>query len=221
LLGATRVIATDLEQLAHLSVLRQAVHRSNESFIEDQLAPFAGHDAVRERLTNLRRIRTFDVETLGRLGIEYRAPIDLTAAPLGEPIDFVFSLSVLEHVPTADMRPLLVNLTADLKPGGVMLHAIHLEDHRDFAVAPFAFLSEPAWAYGREEQTRRGNRLRASEVLRTFSAVPGLSASVVYAWQRTDRPLPTRVAPEFTSMDDNDLRTSHLAIYATKAGEFP
>ena len=97
-----------------------------------------------------------------------------------------------------------------------MLHAIHLEDHRAFAVAPFAFLSEPARAYGREEQTRRGNRLRASEMLRIFSAVPGLSASVVYAWQRTDRPLPTRVAPEIKFTDDSDLRTSHLAIYATK-----
>lgn len=216
LLGARRVIATDIEQFAHLAVLRQAVHRSNESIIRDLLAPFAGHDAVRERLTTLRRIRTFTVETLGGLGIEYRAPIDLATAPLGEPIDFAFSLSVLEHVPIADVRPLLVNLTADLRPGGVMLHAIHLEDHRDIAAAPFAFLSDPAQTYDREAQTRRGNRLRASELLRIFSTVPGLSTSIVYAWQRTDRPLPSRVSPEITFTDDSDLRTSHLAVLATR-----
>ena len=97
-----------------------------------------------------------------------------------------------------------------------MLHAIHLEDHRDIAAAPFAFLSDPAQTYDREAQTRRGNRLRASELLRIFSTVPGLSTSIVYAWQRTDRPLPSRVSPEITFTDDSDLRTSHLAVLATR-----
>jgi hypothetical protein len=216
LLGATRVIATDIEPLAHPTVLRQAVRRSNEGIIRDVLAPFADHAAIRERLAALREIRSFDVETLGRLGIEYRAPIDLAKAPLGEPIDFAFSLSVLELVPTADLSPLLVNLTADLRPGGAMLHAIHLEDNRDGASAPFEFLSEPAQSYDRYAQGWRGNRLRASELLRIFNTVPGLNARIVYAWQRLDRPLPTRVAPEITYTDEHDLRTSHVGIYATK-----
>jgi hypothetical protein len=216
LLGATRVIATDIEPLAHPSVLRQAVRQSNEGIIRDLLAPFGDHAAIRKRLTALREIGTFDVETLGRLGIEYRAPIDLATTPLGEPIDFAYSLSVLELVPTADLRPLLVNLTADLRPGGAMLHAVHLEDNSDFASAPFEFLSESAQTYDRHTQAWRGNRLRASELLRIFSTVPGLNARIVYAWQRLDRPLPSRVAPEITYTDEHDLRTSHVGIYATK-----
>ena len=215
LLGAARVIATDIEPLAHPNVLRQAVRESNEGIIRDVLGPFADHTAIRERLTTLRGIRKFDLGTLRRLGVEYRAPIDLATAPVGEPIDFAFSLSVLELVPPAAVRPLLVNLTADLRPGGTMLHALHLEDNGASAADPFAYLSEVTETY-RSTQTWRGNRLRASEFLRIFESVPELSTRVAYAWQRLDRPLPTRIAPEIAYTDEKDLRTSHVGIYATK-----
>jgi hypothetical protein len=216
LLGARRVIATDIEPLAHPTVLRRAVHGSNEGIIRDVLAPFADHAAIRERLTILRGIRKFDFESLSRLGIEYRAPIDLAKAPLGEPIDFVYSLSVLELVPKVDLRPILQNLTVDLRPGGAMLHAVHLEDNVEFATDPFGYLAQPADTYDRHEEGWRGNRLRASEWLRIFKTVPELNASIAYAWQRLDRPVPAQVSPDVTYTDELDLRTSHAGIYATK-----
>ena len=217
LLGARRVIATDVERVAHPAALRQAVRGSNESAVRDFLAPFTTHADARARVRRVRQMPSLDVEALAGLGIEYRAPVDLAKAPLGEPIDVVVSFSCLEHVPVDEVRPLIANLAADLRPGGTMLHEIHLEDHRDFASTPFAFLDEPAGTFGAQAQTSRGNRLRASQWLAAFESVPGLSPRVVYAWQRLDRPLPIRIDPAVEHTDERDLRTSHLALLVTKS----
>jgi hypothetical protein len=213
LLGATRIIATDLEAVAHLGVIRRAVHAADEAAVRDILAPFSSHSAVRERLATLRTIRTFDRQALAGLGIDYRAPIDLAVDRINEPIDLVYSFSVLEHVSIESLPLLLANVTADLRPGGVMLHAVHLEDHLD-STRPFAFLGTRSVPFDADLQASRGNRLRGSELLRTFNDVPDLEASLLYAWQRTDRPLPDSLDPAITFTDEADLRTSHVGILA-------
>ncbi len=215
LLGAARVIATDVEPVAQFPAVRRAIRTSSESIVRDVLAPFSSHAAVRARLTNLRSIRTFDRESLQSLGIEYRAPIDLARVQLDWSIDFAYSISVLEHVPVEDLLPLLRNVAGALRPGGFMLHAIHLEDHLDFA-DPFAFLGARSGPFDRDQQTSRGNRLRASQVMQLFDAIPGLSASAIYAWQRTDRALPGSLDPAIHFNDEDDLRTSHLGVLASR-----
>jgi len=216
LLGAKRVVAVDVERAARFDALRAAVADAPPALVRDLLAPFSDHGRVRARLERLRSIERFDAAALAELGIVYRAPVDLARDALSEPFDLIYSLSVLEHVPVDDVGALLANLARQLTAGGTMLHVIHLEDHRDIARDPFAFLSARAQPFSRVEQTERGNRLRASSWLDAFAAVPGLHARVLWAWQRWDAALPATVEPSVRAHDETDLRTSHLGIAARR-----
>lgn len=207
LLGARAVLATDLARQAHPAALRDAVRSATASIVRDVLSPFEDHEALRARLDALGAARSFEPEALG---LEYLAPLDLARAPLGRRVDVVASNSVLEHVAEDEAPALLANLAADLAPGGVMLHAIHLEDHRDPA-RPFAFLAagEPA------APAARGNRVRASRWLELFRAA-GLEPTVLYAWRRDAALLPAQVEPAVARRDADDLRTSHLGLLARR-----
>ncbi|MBX3465733.1 MAG: hypothetical protein KF878_02405 [Planctomycetes bacterium] len=217
LLGARAVIATDLEPQAHLPALRAAVASATLSIARDVLSPFEDHEVLRERLLRLERLVSGRLvpETLRDLGVEYVAPLDLARRRLGRPVDLVASNSVLEHVPADDVEPLLANVATDLAPGGVMLHAIHLEDHLDPARAPFRFLAERPFPPG--EQGQRGNRLRASEWRRRVAALPGLETRDLYAWRRDAALLPRDVDPAVAHEGPDDLRTSHLALVSVRA----
>lgn len=216
LLGARRVLAIDVERAARFDSLRPAIASAPPALVRDLLAPFSDHGDVRARLDRLRAIKRFDQDVLAQLGIEYRAPVDLARETLAESFDVIYSLSVLEHVPIADVDALLRNLTRQLAPGGSMLHLIHLEDHRDIARDPFAFLRVRGQPFSPVEQTERGNRLRASSWLDAFAAVPELRSKVLWQWQRRDAALPGALDPAVRYRDEADLRTSHLGIAARR-----
>ncbi len=215
LVGARAVIASDVDAQAHLPALRDAIRAATLSVVRDVLSPFEDHGALRERVLALEALarRRLDLAALEALGVEYVAPLDLARARLGRPVDLVYSNSVLEHVPARDLAALLGNVAADLAPGGVMLHAVHLEDHRDPAGAPFAFLGEA----GFQAEGQRGNRLRASAWRRRLAALPGLSTRDLYAWRRDAALVPARVDPAVEHEGVDDLRTSHVAFLTTSA----
>ncbi len=215
LLGAERVIACDVVAQAKPWALRRALRRSVPSLIRDPLSPFADHGAIRERLDRVLRLRDWSWRSLAELGIHYRAPHDLALAPLGEPVDFVYSNSVLEHVASRDVPRLLRNLVADLQPGGSMLHCIHLEDHQDSRGAPFAFLA-PQSAFDASEEGRRGKRLRRSGWAAAFDALSGLEWRMAYEWKRSSSLLPDRIDPTVAHEGTEDLRVSHLGVIATR-----
>ncbi len=143
LLGAKKVIATDVAFHAHPQVLYNAIHTSVASVIRDVLSPFEDHALIRRRLDDLMRVRRFDFDVLKSKGIDYMAPFDFARDRLNQPVDFVLSNSVLEHVPCEDVSLLLRNLAADLNPGGTMIHCIHLEDHSDILGDPIWLLFNP------------------------------------------------------------------------------
>ncbi len=216
LLGAEKVIASDVAPMAHPSYIRTAVRRAVPYIVRDVLSPFCDHGEIRRRLDHLLSIDVFTFEILEELGIEYVGSIDLARRRLDVGVDFIYSLSVLEHVPVEDLPALLRNLTADLEPGGTMIHAIHLEDHRDIRNRPFPFLAEPASGYGRDQQTEHGNRIRRSEWRRLFDQVAGLESRFIYQFSRRDKELPDRIDPQVAHQGEADLRISHLGVYGTK-----
>ncbi len=218
LLGAERVIATDIDAHAHPPALQPAVHHALPSLVRDQLAPFSTHADVRARLNRLMSIRHFDFSVLKQLGIEYVAPIDLARERLRIPFDLAYSNSVLEHVPIADVPTLLDHLVADLRPGGTMLHCIHLEDHRDIDTDPLGFLALPTDSYSSTEQSLRGNRLRKSDWQEIIGRLESCESTFVYEWSRLDRPLPQKLDPIFADKNEADLRASHLGLYMRKRG---
>jgi cyclopropane fatty-acyl-phospholipid synthase-like methyltransferase len=216
LLGAKRIIATDLQRIFYPSALTAAVQEAIASVPRDLLAPFSNYSAVRQRYERLLAIKEFRESDLNALGIEYLSPVDIAAKPLGIPVDFVYSLSVLEHVPKTCIQPLLGNLVQDLKPGGCMLHCVHLEDHQNFE-APFEFLGIPSGNYPLKSEVYRGNRVRRSEWAEIFSRLDGTESRMLYSYIRTERPLPKTVDVAVRFTDENDLRTTHIGVVTRKA----
>jgi len=216
LLGAKRVIATDIFPRAHPRSLYQAVHRSIPCLPRDILSPFAEHSEIRARLDNLLALRRFDFEVLKSLAIDYVSPIDLAKDRLNVPVDFVYSLSVLEHVPCDDVLGLLNSVVADLVPGGTMVHCIHLEDHKNIARRPFDFLSIPSDKFSRAAQGSRGNRIRSSHWQEIFAAIDNTESKLLYEWRRRDKQLPTQIDPSVRNTGEADLRVSHLGVLTRK-----
>lgn len=217
LLGARRVIATDIVACAQPDTISFALRDAVASIPRDILAPFSDYSRIRERFDRLTSISRFSFETLRELGIEYRSPVDFAAEKVNTPVDFIYSQSVLEHVPTEDVPALLSNLAESLNQGGSMIHCIHLEDHRDSSRHPFDFLSVPGERYTRELQSARGNRIRCSEWRRLFGNLEGMKTELLFGYSRPEMPLPESIDPSVPHHDDHDLRTSHIGVYARKA----
>jgi hypothetical protein len=196
--------------------IEAVIKRAVISLVRDVLAPFSDHARIRARMDRIMEIPRFTFASLRSLGIEYVSPVDITRRKLSIDFDFVYSFSVLEHVPCDDVDPLLDNLCGMMSSGGTMIHAIHLEDHKDTARYPFEFLSIPEAAYSRRLQTARGNRIRLSEWRKIFGEIPGTVTEPIYVYHRRDRPLPDRVDPSVRHTDAEDLRVSHIGMYTRK-----
>jgi hypothetical protein len=216
LLGAKKVVATDILPCARPSILSEAIRCAVPSIVRDTLSPFCEHSEIRRRLNNILSIEHFSFDVLKKMGIEYIAPIDLAKTPLGIPFDFVYSNSVLEHVPVEDVLPLLGNLTNDLSEGGLMIHAVHLEDHKNLADRPFAFLSESQVDYYRNAHNHRENRIRSSQWRQMFDDVTMLNYRFLYEWRRLDKKLPDVIDSSISHEGEGDLRVSHIAVLGTK-----
>ncbi len=216
LLGARKVFATDIHHCGHPEVLNKAIHESIAYIPRDILSPFAEHSLIRKRFDNLLSIDHFNFEVLRKLGIEYIAPIDFVKDTLNVPIDFIYSISVLEHVFCDDIPLLLKNIVLHLKPGGTMLHVVHLEDHKDWDNSPFDFLSISSDEYSRSFQATRGNRIRSSHWQELFGALENTNSKIIYKWTRKDKELPAHIDQSINYKDKADLRVSHIGLYTWK-----
>ncbi|RJR42051.1 MAG: hypothetical protein C4576_16940 [Desulfobacteraceae bacterium] len=216
LLGAEKVIATDVASVAFPQTLSSSLKKSIPSVVRDILSPFEEHDLLRERLERVLSIRRFDFDVLHELGIDYVAPIDLARKRLDLAVDFVYSHSVLQHVPCEDVPPLLENICSLLVPGAFMIHCLHLEDVRNATENPFGFLAVPEREYPRALQSAGGNRIRRSGWAEIFRKAEGTRSEFIYQWTRKEKSLPGRIDPSIRHVDETDLRTSHIGILTRK-----
>jgi len=216
LLGAKKVITTDVACQAFPQFLIYAVRESIPSIVRDILSPFEDHELLRSRLNELISIDHFDFDVLQQLGISYVAPIDFAKENLDTQVDFIYSNSVLEHVPVDDAALMTRNLAKILSHGGHMLHCIHLEDHKNIYNAPFEFLSIPSEKYPEPLQASRGNRLRKSNWAKIFNGLEDTSSELIYEWVRNDKDLPEYIDQSISYNDEIDLRTSHIGVFSSK-----
>jgi hypothetical protein len=213
LLGAKKVYATDLSRLLQPENIYKAVSDSQHWNILDSLSTFEDRQMIRLRLNKLLSLKKLTVEILKDLGIEYIAPIDLSQQlPGEEKIDFVFSKSVLEHVPVDDIVPLLENLVSSLSEDGFMFHFIHLADHRDMGEKPFDFFVYSKEAYSKELQSTWGNRIRRSQWKEIFSNLKHFDYKFIFEWSCNDRELPQKIDSSIKYIDEEDLRISHIGV---------
>ena len=217
LLGGRRAVAVDYFPILEEGLVRSACVDVDEDALVSALQPFAPADRIRGRYRALLTRKDWSLTGLAELGLSYVAPYDAASGPL-EPaaFDLIVSCSVLEHVPVADAPRILANLAAMLRPGGVMVHAIHLEDHRDFHNAPLAFLAaDTDWSEA--DADRRGNRLRQSDWLAMAKDLDGVDVIAAEArMAATD--LPARLDPRLAAYARDDLRVGGLVIALRKQG---
>jgi SAM-dependent methyltransferase len=216
LAGAASVVATDHFRLLQAPEVPLALEGVDAETLVAKLTRWDDPASIRRRLEALRQRTDWSPAGLQEIGISYVAPFDMTAAPLAEAsFDMISSLSVLEHVPVAAAPALLAHLTAMLRPGGIMVHNIHLEDHRDIDGAPFAFLAADSdWTEA--DHDSRGNRLRASDWLRLVEAAPGTRVVRVQPLIKPGTELPGTLAARFGGYDPVDLRTSRIILVVAR-----
>jgi hypothetical protein len=203
LLGAARVYATDLIRLARPEVLKIAIGDSSQSLIRDILSPYEDHEVLRERLNRIFSIKNWSFDTLSELGIEYRAPFNILTDN-HDPVDFAFSISVLEHINKSDASSFVDKLCEHSRE---QFHFIHLEDHYS-SEKPFGFLSVKD--YPEALQLERGNRIRSDQWISMFEK--NKSVKVIHRWIRK-KPIPDYIDGSILYSDQRDLKTSHLGLY--------
>lgn len=109
-----------------------------------------------------------------KLRIDYLAPADAKATGFApESIDFVSSTSTFEHLPEAEIPPILRELYRILKPGGVVSIIVDHRDHwsyfdRNISVYNFLAYSERAWTRY-NPSLHFQNRLRAVDYSNMFA----------------------------------------------------
>lgn len=211
LLGAEKVIATDVKAIAHARCLKYAIKHSNYSRMMELLSPYVDIEEVEKRYKILKSLKKFNEQELKKINIEYVAPIDIAQRKLSQTVDFIYSFAVLEHVPVDRVNSLIDNLVHMLNANGTMIHMIHLEDHRDFS-KPFEFYAEKH--YPEDMQSKRGNRLRPSHYERILKQIDGIEYKVVTQLNKKNVKLPPRIYIDYT--DENDLRARTLGLYITR-----
>ena len=218
LLGARRTYALDYNPILQQRLMAQVVRNSDLAACRRILGPWVAGKTLDARLQALAAIDWRAEGALEAIATRYVAPFDASRpAALPEPVRFIHSDAVMEHIPAAQCAPVLQHLAGLLAPGGIMVHWIHLEDHRDLARAPFGFLAAGS-DYRPEDADLRGNRLRASDWLACCEAVPGCTARLIDSGRGETQNAPRRIVPELADRDEDDLFTAWVLVALEKTG---
>lgn len=177
-------------------------------------------DRVEAAYARLRQARTLD-ELLQAAGIEYFAPADATRSGLASgSVDMVYSNSVLEHVPAAELAPLMRETVRVLRPRGLAVHSVACNDHyahfdRRISFVNYLRYSEAQWRRW-NNRLHYQNRLRAVDFLESAEAA-GLP---IIFWQTAVRPgtrealAAMKIAPEFRRYDPEQLAVTSIDFIA-------
>lgn len=150
LAGARRCYTYDLHRHMNLVVVPKALRELERHLPEIAQASGEAESAVRARWQRL--CAAGDGRAiLDAAGIDYRAPADATQTGLPDAcVAVVFSNSVLEHVSTAVLEPMMRESGRILQHDGISLHSVNCGDHYayfDRTITPIHYLrfSESQW----------------------------------------------------------------------------
>jgi methyltransferase family protein len=147
------------------------------------------------------------------------AALDRYTAGGGEPVDFVFSNSVLEHV--EDVAGTARDLARVTAPAGQNFHFIDLRDH--FFKHPFEMLcySEREWRRFLNPGSNL-NRFRSWDYERLFSESFGrVTVEPFYSNLPAFRAVKHRIRPEFLSGDEERDAVTHVLLRASQPRSSP
>lgn len=156
-------------------------------------------------LSNIKNPQTFS-EVLDQCNAAYLTGGVSSLAHLDDQsVDFCFSNAVLEHIPKTDMALLARELKRVLRPSGICVHRVDLQDHLCGALNNLRF-SEEVW----ESRLFRKagfytNRIRYAEMVTLFEQA-GFDCNVprIVNWDQLPTPR-ARMDKLFRSLPDGDL----------------
>lgn len=164
--GAAKVILCDkTPHLTSDNLLATIDHVRNRA---ETAAEHLGIDVARALAVLPRTASHSFPELLDECGFEYHAPADMRETPFPDAaIDCIASRAVLEHVPEADIGPIMSEIGRLLKPQGVTIHTIDHSDHwqhRDASISRVNFLKfSDTWWRIINSPLNFQNRMRSSE----------------------------------------------------------
>lgn len=200
LLGAGKVITTDIKALARLDLVNHAMR-----YISQRLG------MPSREFGSWADLRDF--------GIDYRAPVDLREANGLPPIDAFISNEVFEHIPPEALEAILVSVHRVMREGGVSIHSIDYSDHyaRGCGVSRYNFLQ-----YGDKEWVRYTsgyqyvNRLRHSQYIDLFKRSGFEICLEEPVRDEIPESILANLAEEFSRFEPDDLRIKAATIIARK-----
>ena len=213
-LGVERQTLVDIRpnlrpELVNLTLER--LHRLHGELEDEAGRPV--RDTGERRIAGAADLRAF--------GIDYLAPRDARATGLeAESVDFVTSTNTLEHIPAADLVPILGECRRLLRPDGAMSSRIDLCDHYSYSdrgLTPYHFLrySDRTWRL-LDSGLSRQNRLRRPDYLQAFA-----SAGLEVVAERAQSPESSveqlkelDLAPRFRAYALEDLAVTRLFLAA-------
>ncbi len=220
LAGAHRVHTFDLNRHLRHSAVPGALKQLEQHLPAVAKACRQTESEVRQRYARLAQAAS-GAEILERAGIVYHAPADATVTGLPDAsISLVFSNSVLEHVPTDVLRPMMREARRIMTTDGLVLHSVNCGDHYayfDRSITPIHYLrfDERAWRRWNNDILFQ-NRLRPSDFL-VSAENEGLVVVRRIQTVRADllSALPnTPIAPEFRRYSDEELCTTSVTFAA-------
>jgi Methyltransferase domain len=222
--GARRVHTFDLNRHLKRSAVPGVLRRLGSHL--GALAQASGQSEadVRERhalLSAAGEGRDGGTRILELAGIDYRAPADATRTGLADQsVSLVYSNSVLEHVGSTVLGPMMSETKRLLTPHGLALHSVNCGDHYayfDRSITPLNYLrfTHSQWQRWNNKMLYQ-NRLRPSDFT---AAAKSQGLSVVHQIQTERRELLARIpqdqiAPEFRHYDAQDLCSTSVTFAA-------
>ena len=237
LLGADRLVCVDLHPNIVPERLRYHLdyYRSQRTWLAETLAASAADGSAEsaERLDALLALRARSAKALvervlALCNISYLAPADAVDLDLPErTFDVHCSNHVLEHLSEAALRGLLGAAARLLKPSGLCVHLIDLEDHfakfdKTISAANFLQFDEAAWSRYAGNEFMYTNRLRLPTYRRIFAEcgfdVLGLETAVDPRSLELLKSGQLRVAEPFRGLDPVELATAEALFVGRHDG---
>ena len=174
--GSESIITIDLNRRLDIDITRTSLKWmiENRGMLEEMYAEIIQPSLWTERFRIIEQFWSDPYLFFSKANIRYLAPANAAKTQLSEKsIDYIFSISVLEHIPEEIICEIGIESTRILKDDGFIIHLIDLSDHfqhQDNSITKINFLrfSQKEWMRIANNQFAYCNRMRKSDYLAMF-----------------------------------------------------
>ena len=216
LLGAKSVTAMDLNKILVPKALHAACKDFNKYELSVKLKSYVTNiDMLNSRIENLHKWSLSESSKEHNFFI-YEAPFNILKDQSNTSYDFIFSISVLEHIPPSIVEVFIETLYKMQRSNSSCMHFIDLTDHYDHENNPLGFLSTDHIRYNENKLAdSRGNRIRSSHWLEIFNKIYLIPVSFSTTKVKSSL-LPEKLLMQFKGLNHETLLDKSILIGAKK-----